>query len=155
MIKSPTKLMKSFYITTPIYYVNDRPHIGHSYCTIAADAHARYHRLRGEAVLLSTGTDEHGQKVALSAEAQGMAPQEFVDEVVSSFKQVWQRLHINYDRFIRTSAPRHIATVHSDTSSGGTSTAASPTTSGRAETLEQITGSPQDIASSGGRPKPS
>ncbi len=103
--------MANFYTTTPIYYVNDRPHIGHSYTTIAADAHARYHRLRGEPVLFSTGTDEHGQKVALSAEARGMKPQEFVDEVVGSFKQMWERLHINYDRFIRTSDSRHIATV--------------------------------------------
>ncbi len=103
--------MKNFYITTPIYYVNDRPHIGHSYCTIAADAHARYHRLQGEAVLLSTGTDEHGQKVTLCAEAQGLEPQEFVDEVVGSFKQMWQRLHISYDRFLRTTAPDHMATV--------------------------------------------
>ncbi len=103
--------MGSFYTTTPIYYVNDRPHIGHSYTTIAADAHARYHRLRGDAVLFSTGTDEHGQKVARSAEARGMKPQEFVDEVVGSFKQMWERLHIDYDRFIRTSDSRHVATV--------------------------------------------
>ncbi len=103
--------MKNFYITTPIYYVNDRPHIGHSYTTIAADVHARYHRLRGESVLLCTGTDEHGQKVALSAEAQGIQPQEFVDEVAGSFQQMWQRLHIDYDRFIRTTDPAHMATV--------------------------------------------
>ncbi len=94
--------MNNFYITTPIYYVNDRPHIGHSYTTIAADVHARYHRLQGQPVLFSTGTDEHGQKVARSAQAQGIEPQEFVDDVVGSFKQMWRRLHISYDRFIRT-----------------------------------------------------
>ncbi len=110
-MRQPNSPMKNFYITTPIYYVNDRPHIGHSYTTIAADVHARYHRLQGEAVLLSTGTDEHGQKVALSAQAQGMEPQEFVDDVVSFFKQMWQRLHISYDRFIRTTDPNHMATV--------------------------------------------
>jgi len=103
--------MKNFYITTPIYYVNDRPHIGHSYTTIAADIHARYHRLQRVPVLFSTGTDEHGQKVALSAQAQGIEPQEFVDDVVGFFKQMWQRLHISYDRFIRTSDSRHVATV--------------------------------------------
>ncbi len=103
--------MKNFYITTPIYYVNDRPHIGHSYTTIAADVHARYNRLQGAPVLFSAGTDEHGQKVALSAQAQGMEPQEFVDDVVSFFKQMWQRLHISYDRFIRTTDPNHMATV--------------------------------------------
>ncbi len=102
---------KNFYITTPIYYVNDRPHIGHSYTTIAADVHARYHRLQEAPVLFSTGTDEHGQKVALSAQAQEIEPQEFVDNVVGFFKQMWQRLHISYDRFIRTSDPHHIATV--------------------------------------------
>jgi len=106
--KSP---MESFYITTPIYYVNDRPHIGHSYTTIAADVHARYHKLQGAPVLFATGTDEHGQKVARSAQVQGVEPQEFVDDVVGFFEQMWHRLHINYDRFIRTTDSHHIATV--------------------------------------------
>ena len=110
-MRQSSSSMKNFYITTPIYYVNDRPHIGHSYTTIAADVHARYHRLQGARVLFATGTDEHGQKVALSAEARGMEPQEFVDEVVGSFKQMWQRLHIRYDRFIRTTDSDHMATV--------------------------------------------
>jgi len=104
-------LMKKFYITTPIYYANGQPHIGHSYTTIAADVHARYHRLRATPVLFATGTDEHGQKVAHSAQAQGMTPQEFVDNIVGSFKQMWQRLHISYDRFIRTTDPHHMAAV--------------------------------------------
>ncbi len=106
--ESPTK---SYYITTPIYYVNDLPHIGHSYTTIAADCQARYHRLLGESVLFSTGTDEHGQKVARSAEARGIEPQQFADEVASAFQQMWERLHINYDRFIRTTHRDHVATV--------------------------------------------
>ncbi len=110
-MRQPSSSMKNFYITTPIYYVNDRPHIGHSYTTIAADVHARYQRLRGRQVLFSVGTDEHGQKVARSAQAQGMKPQEFVDHVVGFFKQMWERLHINYDRFIRTTNPDHMATA--------------------------------------------
>ncbi len=110
-MRQSSSSMKNFYITTPIYYVNDRPHIGHSYTTIAADVHARYHRLQGARVLFATGTDEHGQKVALSAQAQGIEPQEFVDDVVGFFKQMWQRLHIRYDRFIRTTDSDHIATV--------------------------------------------
>ncbi len=102
---------ETFYITTPIYYVNDRPHIGHSYTTIAADCLARYHRLRGEQVLFTTGTDEPGQKVARSAAARDMAPQEFADEVVEAFKLMWERLHIDYDRFIRTTDPNHVKVV--------------------------------------------
>ncbi len=102
---------RSFYITTPIYYVNDLPHIGHSYTTIGADAQARYHRLLGEPVLFSTGTDEHGQKIARSAEARGLKPQELVDEVVEAWQRMWKRLHIDYDRFIRTTDSHHVATV--------------------------------------------
>ena len=101
----------TFYITTPIYYVNDLPHIGHSYTTIAADCLARYHRLRGEQVLFTTGTDEHGEKVARSAAQHGVAPQEFADEVVDAFKLMWERLHIGYDRFIRTTDPNHVKAV--------------------------------------------
>lgn len=100
-----------FYITTPIYYVNDLPHIGHSYCTIAADCLARYHRLRGEQVLLATGTDEHGQKIVRSATQQGKAPQEFVDEMVEAWQRMWERLHIKYDYFIRTTDSEHIVAV--------------------------------------------
>ncbi len=110
-MRPPESPIRSYYITTPIYYVNDLPHIGHSYTTIAADVHARYHRLLGEPVLFSTGTDEHGQKVACSAEARGMKPQEFVDEVVAGWQRMWERLHIEYDRFIRTTDPHHVATV--------------------------------------------
>ncbi len=101
----------NFYITTPIYYINDLPHIGHSYCTIAADCLARYYRLRGHQVLFATGTDEHGQKIVRSATQRGKAPQEFVDEMVQAWKQMWERLHIKYDRFIRTTEPEHISAV--------------------------------------------
>ncbi|HCA46668.1 MAG TPA: methionine--tRNA ligase, partial [Armatimonadetes bacterium] len=79
---------KRFFITTPIYYVNDRPHIGHSYSTTAADALARYHRMRGEEVLFLTGTDEHAQKVVRAAEAAGLDAQAFADRVVLSFVDI-------------------------------------------------------------------
>jgi len=108
---SDTQGTGSFYITTPIYYVNDRPHIGHSYCTIAADTLARYHRLRGASVLLATGTDEHGQKIARAAAERGMSPQAFTDEIVEHFKLMWERLHISHDRFIRTSEAGHCHAV--------------------------------------------
>lgn len=103
--------MNKFYVTTPIYYVNDVPHIGHGYTTIAADALARYHRLLGEDVFFLTGTDEHGAKVAESAKKAGKTPIEFCDEVAGKFEQVWERLGIGYDRFIRTTAEFHVAAV--------------------------------------------
>jgi methionyl-tRNA synthetase len=98
---------KAFYITTPIYYVNDVPHIGHAYTTIAADTMARFKRLRGFEVLFSTGTDEHGQKIAKSAEQLGIKPQELADRVVEKFKNLWPLLHIKPDDFIRTTEKRH------------------------------------------------
>ena len=98
---------KRFFITTPIYYVNDRPHIGHSYSTSAADALARYHRMRGEEVLFLTGTDEHAQKVVRAAEAAGLDAQSFADRVVLSFVDMWDKMHVNYDRFIRTTEEEH------------------------------------------------
>ncbi len=100
-----------FYITTPIYYVNDIPHIGHAYTTIAADVLSRYKRQMGYDVFFLTGTDEHGQKVAEAAEKKGQTPQEFVDAVAPRFKQAWEILGINYDDFIRTSEDRHVAVV--------------------------------------------
>jgi methionyl-tRNA synthetase len=96
-----------FYLTTPIYYVNARPHIGHAYSTIAADVLARRHRLLGEDVFLLTGTDEHGQKVQRSAAAAGIPPQQFTDEVSKSFSDLWKRMGITNDDFIRTTDPRH------------------------------------------------
>lgn len=96
-----------FYVTTPIYYVNDVAHIGHAYTTIAADILARWHRLKGEEVLFLTGTDEHGEKVEAAAVKIGKTPQEFVDSVVVRFEEVWKKLNISYDDFIRTTEKRH------------------------------------------------
>jgi methionyl-tRNA synthetase len=101
----------TFYVTTPIYYPNDVPHIGHAYTTVATDVVARYHRLRGERVLFLTGTDEHGKKVPQAARDQGMEPQEFVDRMEPRWREVWERLDIVYDDYIRTTEPRHEAAV--------------------------------------------
>ncbi len=98
---------KAYYITTPIYYVNDVPHIGHAYTTIAADTMARYKRLRGFDVLFATGTDEHGQKIAKSAEKMGIEPLELANQVVKKFKNLWPILNIRPDDFIRTTEKRH------------------------------------------------
>ncbi len=103
--------MKKFYITTPIYYANDIPHIGHAYTTLAADVIARYHKIRGYDVLFITGTDEHGKKIKDAAENKGMQPKEFADTLVPSFKSAWEKLNIQYDRFIRTTDPDHIIKV--------------------------------------------
>ncbi len=101
----------SFYITTPIYYVNDRPHIGHAYTTILADVLARYQRLAGRPVHFLTGTDEHGQKVQQAAQAGGRTPQAHADLTVTRFQELWQRLNITHDDFIRTTEPRHTRVV--------------------------------------------
>ena len=98
---------KVFYITTPIYYVNDTPHIGHSYTTIACDVLSRYQRLNGRETYFLTGTDEHGQKVSQAAKAAGKEPQQLVDEVVEKYKAMWKALNIGNDDFIRTTDPRH------------------------------------------------
>ena len=103
--------MGRYYITTPIYYVNDAPHIGHAYTTVTADALARWHRLLGDDVLFLTGTDEHGLKIAQTAEANGVTPQEWTDRTVQRFLAAWKLLDIYYDDFIRTSEPRHHAAV--------------------------------------------
>lgn len=99
--------MKKFYISTPIYYVNDNPHLGHAYCTILADFFARYHRLIGNETFFLTGTDEHGQKVQKTAEKEGISPKELADRVVVRFKELWQKLDISYNDFIRTTEERH------------------------------------------------
>jgi methionyl-tRNA synthetase len=99
------------YLTTPIYYVNDLPHIGHAYTTIAADAVARYWRLLGRPVYLLTGTDEHGINVERAAARRGLSPRQHVNEISAAFKALWQRLDIQYDRFIRTTDPDHQATA--------------------------------------------
>jgi methionyl-tRNA synthetase len=100
-----------FYITTPIYYANGEPHIGHTYTTIVADMLARYHRLCGEETFFLTGTDEHGEKVAATAEEQGITPQELADRNSARFREAWDELDIRYDRFIRTTDADHQRTV--------------------------------------------
>jgi methionyl-tRNA synthetase len=100
-----------FYITTPIYYVNDAPHVGHAYATVNADALARWHRLCGDDVFFLTGTDEHGAKVAEAASEHGLSPQEWADRVVQRFEGAWADLDIANDDFIRTTEPRHHAAV--------------------------------------------
>ncbi|MDR1917144.1 MAG: class I tRNA ligase family protein, partial [Synergistaceae bacterium] len=105
---SDSKNNSGFYITTPIYYVNDVPHIGHAYTTIACDVLARWHRMRGDLTRFLTGTDEHGQKIEQAAEKQGTTPIELCDEVVQNFKKLWSALNISNDDFIRTTEERHI-----------------------------------------------
>ncbi|NOY88559.1 MAG: methionine--tRNA ligase [FCB group bacterium] len=100
-------MSKPFYITTPIYYVNDKPHIGHAYTTIAADLLARFYRLTGRETFFLTGTDEHGSKVAEAAQKAGLSEIEFCDRTVETFKKAWSNLSIEYDDFIRTTSPRH------------------------------------------------
>ena len=103
--------MARFYVTTPIYYVNDAPHVGHAYTTVIADALARWHRLNGDDTFFLTGTDEHGLKVAQSADEAGVTPQQQADRNAERFRQTWDSLDISYDDFIRTTEPRHHKTV--------------------------------------------
>ena len=103
--------MSHFFITTPIYYVNARPHLGHAYTTIVADCLARFHRLKGDDTLFLTGTDEHGDKIVQSAEKQGQSPQEFVDAISGQFRALWPQLGIANDRFVRTTDADHKARV--------------------------------------------
>ncbi|TAH36585.1 MAG: methionine--tRNA ligase, partial [Alphaproteobacteria bacterium] len=99
---------KNFYITTPIYYVNDAPHIGHAYTTLACDVLSRFKRLDGYNVRFLTGTDEHGQKVEKAAEKAGMAPQAFTDKVSQNFRDLCRTMNYSEDDFIRTTEPRHL-----------------------------------------------
>lgn len=103
--------MSRFYVTTPIYYVNDEPHIGHAYTTILADVVARFHRSLGDNTYFLTGTDEHGQKVQQAAEKRGVDPQQHVDEYVVRFQEKWDALNIQYDQFIRTTQDNHKSVV--------------------------------------------
>ena len=100
-------MSKTFYLTTPIYYVNDKPHIGHAYTTILADVLARYHRNAGRETFFLTGLDEHGQKVQQAAEDRGIEPQQHCDEMAPRFIDLWKKLHISYNDFIRTTENRH------------------------------------------------
>lgn len=102
---------QTYYITTPIYYPSNKLHIGHSYTTVAADAMARYKRLRGYDVMFLTGTDEHGQKIERRAEEEGVSPQVFVDNIVDWIKELWKTMDITYDKFIRTTDKEHKETV--------------------------------------------
>ena len=109
---------KKFYITTPIYYPSDKLHIGHTYCTVATDTLARYHRLRGEDVMFLTGTDEHGQKIETKAREAGVTPKEFVDNIVEGdrgVKDLWKLMNISNDRFIRTTDDYHVESVQKPT----------------------------------------
>ncbi len=99
--------MRPYYVTTPIYYVNDRPHIGHAYSTVAADVLARFQRLRGRPTRFLTGLDEHGLKIERRAREQGMEPQRFVDGMAPPFQRAWEALGCSHDDFIRTTEPRH------------------------------------------------
>ena len=99
--------MSKYYLTTPLYYVNDKPHIGHAYTTILADVLARYHRIMGDEVFFLTGTDEHGQKVQEAAAKRDVDPKKHVDEYVTRFQKLWKKLHIEYADFIRTTERRH------------------------------------------------
>ena len=100
-------MSKKFYITTPIYYVNAHPHIGHAYTTIACDTIARRHRMLGDETFFLTGTDEHGQKIERAAQAAGKTPQQYADEISGEFRRLWQRMGISNDDFIRTTEERH------------------------------------------------
>jgi methionyl-tRNA synthetase len=104
--------MKSpFYITTPIYYVNARPHLGHAYTTIVADVAARFHRMNGQATFFLTGTDEHGDKIVRAAKKEEVSPRVYADRISAQFKSLWPELNISYSRFIRTTDPAHQAVV--------------------------------------------
>jgi methionyl-tRNA synthetase len=104
-------MRNKYYVTTPIYYVNDVPHIGHAYTTIAADTLARFHRLQGDAVFFLTGTDEHGQKVEKAAQERGKTPKAHADLLSENFKRLWKKLDISNDAFIRTTDAEHVAVV--------------------------------------------
>lgn len=102
---------KTFYITTPIYYPSGNPHIGHCYTTVACDSIARYKRMQGYDVKFLTGTDEHGLKIEQKASEKGITPKQYVDEIVATFKKLWQYMNISYDQFIRTTDDYHVETV--------------------------------------------
>jgi methionyl-tRNA synthetase len=101
-------MSKKFYITTPIYYVNARPHIGHAYTTIACDTIARRQRMLGSDTFFLTGTDEHGQKIERAALAAGKTPQQYADEISAEFRALWKRMGISNDDYIATSSARNI-----------------------------------------------
>ena len=103
--------MNRFYVTTPIYYVNAEPHIGHAYTTIVADVMNRFHKMTGERTFFLTGTDEHGDKIAQAAKASGITPKGYADRISGLFRQTWPKLGVEYDKFIRTTDEEHVRTV--------------------------------------------
>lgn len=103
--------MTKFYVTTPIYYPTDIPHIGHAYTTLAADVLARWNKIKGKEVFFLTGTDDHGKKIENTAKKQGKKPKEFIDALIPKFKEAWKKLNIEYDRFIRTTDKDHESVV--------------------------------------------
>ncbi len=104
-------MKERLYITTPIYYVNAPPHIGHAYSTLVADVQNRFRKLKGQETFFLTGTDEHGDKIVQAAKKRGVAPREYVNEISAEFRATWPLLGIEYDRFIRTTDQDHMATV--------------------------------------------
>ena len=126
------RAVSRYFITTPIYYVKDAPHVGHAYTTVNADALARWHRLVGDDVFFLTGTDEHGQKVARAAEEQGLDPQDWTDQLSPRFAEAWAGLDIANDDFIRTTEPRHARGRPGVPRAGSTTTATSTRTPTRA-----------------------
>ena len=99
--------MNPFYITTPLYYVNAKPHLGHTYTTVVADCLSRYQRMQGQDVCFLTGTDEHGQNIERAAAAQGVTPNQLADRITAEYQKLWSRYGIEYDQFIRTTEARH------------------------------------------------
>ena len=104
-------MTRAFYVTTPIYYVNAEPHIGHTYTTVLADTLARYHRACGEQTFFLTGCDEHGEKILEVAQARGVSPREVADHYAARFRATWDELGLAYSRFLRTTDPDHVALV--------------------------------------------
>ena len=102
---------ETYYITTPIYYPSDNLHIGHSYCSVAADTMARYKKLRGYDVFFLTGSDEHGQKIAKKAAEANVSPKEYVDGIVKNIKALWELMDVKYDKYIRTTDEEHVKCV--------------------------------------------
>ena len=104
-------MKEKYYITTPIYYPSNKLHIGHSYCSVAADTMARYKKMMGYDVFFLTGTDEHGQKIEKKAAEAGVTPKEYVDNIVAGIKQLWELMDVKYDKFIRTTDEYHVKAV--------------------------------------------
>ena len=144
----------TFYVTTPIYYVNGEPHLGHAYSTIAADILARHHRQRGEDVFFLTGTDEHGEPVTQEAEREGVDPRELGDRYAPRFKEMAAKVNASNDFFIRTTDEGHMASASRRSCSGSTTTATStraPTRAGTARAAPTSRPSPRSRTATAAR----